>query len=88
VIYFSPAFFRTRWCFLDSLKNSGLSRFFGEPIAEMQKFPDFSAFVSVFLGFFVQMFRFTERMLGISNCFIDDLECFHHTISFHKNITA
>jgi len=52
--------------------------FFRPPITQVQVFPDFSSFVTVFHGFLGSVVRLAERMFGIANGFTDDFERFCH----------
>jgi len=55
-----------------------LNGFFRPPITQVQVFPDFSSFVTVFHGFLGSVVRLAERMFGIANGFTDDFERFCH----------
>src|ERR1041385_1227652 len=50
------------------------------PIPEVKIFPDFSAFVTVFLRFLRLIIHFAEWMFGILDCFTDDFQRFGHRL--------
>ena len=58
--------------------NGRLNGFFRPPITQVQVFPDFSSFVTVFHGFLGSVVRLAERMFGIANGITDDFERFCH----------
>src|SRR6266446_6571899 len=59
---------------------SVLCRLPRHPIAEVKIFPDFSAFITVFLRFLRLIIHFAEWMFGIANCFTDDFQRFGHSL--------
>ena len=61
------------------LSNFDLDGLFGEPVGQLQVASYFAPFVAMLHGFFGMTVGFSEGMLGISDCFIDRFQCFHHS---------
>ena len=59
---------------------SVLCRLPRHPIAEVKVFPDFSAFITVFLRFLRLIIHFAEWMFGIANGLTDDFQRFGHSV--------
>ena len=67
------------WRFRFELSKFDLDGLFGEPVGQLQIASNFAPLITMFHGFLGVTVGFSEGMFGISDCFIDRFQCFHHS---------
>ena len=72
----------------DRIAAFSLSHFFGQPVADLQIFPDFSPFVPVLEGFLGMMLGLAEWMFWVAYCIAHRFECLHHSVFLSVLLTA